>query len=218
MEVGVHTVVVTSLRDEVIADVKVAPAELVRVVASYAILPDTCIYIDGRPLTRENRTQLLRAIIAAGVDPQASSEAPRSPKSQAPARAPTAIPTGEVVTWIEIQNRGLADLHRGYEEIRRAAAEVHEFLRRGLENDLAIQRELADECVRQRRLCGQSLADIDVFHRAVKTAELSEAFAERKMAHGYTLAANAPATSAASPAGMTWGDLLRAVAHLANGQ
>ncbi|MEZ4454323.1 MAG: hypothetical protein R3B09_33025 [Nannocystaceae bacterium] len=212
----------TSLRDEVIADVKVAPAELVGVVASYAILPDTCIYIDGRPLTREKRTQLLQAIIAAGVDPQAPAEAPRAPasapESQAPARVPTAIPTGEVVTWIEIQNRGLADLHRGYEEIRRAAAEVHEFLRRGLENDLAIQRELADECVRQRRLCGQSLADIDVFHRAVKTAELSEAFAERKMAHGYTLAANAPATSAASPAGMTWGDLLRAVAHLANGQ
>ena len=59
-----HRVVVTTLRDELITNVNVRREELASFIAGYAVIHDTCIYIDGRPLLPAQRDEFLRAYYA----------------------------------------------------------------------------------------------------------------------------------------------------------
>lgn len=210
-----HRVVVTSLRDELITNVNVKPEELDPFIASYAVINDTCIYIDGRPLLPAQRIEFLRAYYAA-----TRAEATPNASTAAPAPLPT---REEITTWMEIMHRGVEHISQGFAAVQQAAAQQHQLaiqqqrdaqaaMKAATEMHLEMQRGLADEAVRQRKLCAQSLGDIDLLHRALKTAQINEDFARRKAAHGQGPASEpgpGPQVLAHPASGMCLGDVWR---------
>ena len=71
------------------------------------------------------------------------------------------------------------------------------------------ERELADEAARQRKLTSQSLADIDLLGRSVKTVQLQETFA--------MAGANTAARARREPT-PGWGDLLGGIMRAVAGE
>ena len=209
-----HRVVVTTLRDELITNVNVRPDELDPLIASYAVIDDTCIYIDGHPLLPAQRIEFLRAYYAVG-----RAEATPSASTAAPSPLPT---PEEITTWMDIMHRGVEHISQGFAAVQQAAAEQHQLaiqqqrdvqaaMKAATDMNLEMQRGLADEAVRQRKLCAQSLGDVDLLHRVLKTAQISEDFARRKAADGHGPTAPGPGAQVlAHPAqGMCLGDVWR---------
>lgn len=180
-----HRVVVTTLRDELITNVNVRREELASFIAGYAVIHDTCIYIDGRPLLPAQRDEFLRAYYASA---QVAADVATT--------APAAVPSCEQLsTWMDIMRRGVEDISRGFQAVQNAATQQHQLavqqqrdvqaaIKAATDMNLETQRGLADEAVRQQKLCAQSLGDIDLLHRVLKTAQINEDFARRKAAHG----------------------------------
>lgn len=207
-----HTVVVTAPGGELIADVDVSPDELVGFVASFAVLVNTHIFVDGKRLTPEQRARLLREVIAEAQAAALAAPTMPAPASTTPHSPMTPPPSPhDVGGWMDLYRRGFEDLHLGYQEVRRAAAqsyqEMHEYMKSAAEMHIAMQRDLADEAVRQRRLTAQSLGDIDLMHRAVKTAELNEAFAQMKAVGSLRPGASPKALAQRGDDRATWGDV-----------
>lgn len=210
-----HRVVVTTLRDELITNANVRPEELAPFIASFAVIHDTCIYIDGRPLPPAQRAEFLQAYHASM---QAQAQA------SAAAAAPASLPSPEELsTWMDIMRRGIEDISRGFQAVQHAAAQQHQLatqqqrdvqaaIKAATEMNLEMQRGLADEAVRQRKLCAQSLGDIDLLHRAAKTAQIDEAMARMKAAVGHGTEPGSGAQALAGRAkGWCLGDVWRGV-------
>ena len=216
-----HRVVVTTHQDQVISSANVPQERLVEHVAPYAQSPETWIYINGRLLPPEQRAAFLEQIAADAAAQAASSQSPRpaeaSPPpspSPSPSSSPAAVPEPEaVVTWMDILQRGLEEVRRGSIQ---NLHDIQEFTRRSSEMHLQMQRELADEAVRQRKLTAQSLADIDLLDRSVKTTQLNDALLDARRAFGQ--AAPLPAAAAAPSAGFAVGDWIRGFMDFAGNQ
>jgi hypothetical protein len=113
------------------------------------MINNTGIYIDGRIVQPEQREALLQGMVA---------------QMQQQQHAAPPVPE-EVADWSAVLRRGVADLVQGYADLRRAEVqnhqEMHAFMQSVTEMHLKMQRELADEAVRQRQLTARSLADIE---------------------------------------------------------
>ena len=217
-----HTVAVYTLSNDLITNVNVATEELDQVVASFAVLMGTRIYIDGRLLPPAQRAHFLRAYREEALGPglvQASS-------SNASTSAAPLPSMQEVTSWMDIMRRGLEDISHGFEAVQSAAAQQHQFaaqaaaqqlqnmhttMKAATEMFLQMQRELADEAVRQRKLTAQSLGDIDLLDRAVKTAQLNDALAKMQAANGFAPRDKNPQTLARRDESFTVGDVLGAL-------
>lgn len=211
-----HRVVVTTLRNEMITSVDVPTTELDQVVASYAVITNTCIYIDGRLLLPAQRAHFLQAYREQAFARELAQAAPPSP-------AADPLPSmQQVASWMDIMRRGLEDVGHAYAAVQRAAAQQHQVaaqqqqdmhasMKAVTETYLQMQRDLADEGVRQRKLTAASLGDIDLMHRAVKAAQLNDALAKMKAADGFTPRGGKAQALAHREDRMTVGDVLRGI-------
>lgn len=209
-----HRVVVTTLQNEVLSVVNVSGEELVSLVAGYAVLDGVNIYIDNVLLSQERRALLLQAL---GVSPTVMPQPMPTPVAPPLVvdRAPpmTTLTVDDAGSLSTLLRQAIDEIHRGFEAVREAETrsyrELHDFWRAAAEAQIGMQRDIADEAVRQRKLTAQSLGDIDLMHRAVKAAELNEAFAQMKASYGREPRATAPTALARRP-GPGFGDFLRA--------
>jgi len=153
--------VVSTSSGAFIRELDVEEHEVVPHILSLAqVLPDHGIYLDGHLVTAEARQAMMAAFAAAAAAP-AAQEAPLPE----PAR---------LKEYSETLKQSFADLHQGYVQLLR---ETQEWARRSGELLIERERQFADEAVRQRKLTSQSLADIDLLGRSVKTVQIQEDFA-----------------------------------------
>lgn len=127
------------------------------------LLPDAGIYIDGQLVTEEQH-RLMKLALAAAAATSAVPEAQAAPPDP-----------DKLKDYGAVLRQTFGDLHQGYVDLNR---EMLNWTRQS--GAVLIQREwdrLADEAARQRKLTSQSLADIDLLGRSVKTVQLQETFA-----------------------------------------
>ena len=160
------------------------------VVTLSQVLPELGIYIDGQLVTPEVRQAMTAALAAAAAS---ATEAPLPE----PAR---------LKEYSETLKQSFADLHQGYVQFIR---DTQELARRSGELLIERERQFADEAVRQRKLTSQSLADIDLLGRSVKTVQLQETFA--------MAGANTAARARREPT-PGWGDLLGGIMRAVAGE
>ena len=206
-----HRIVVTTPHDELISDVQVPREQLAQHIAGYANLPSTIIYVDGLRLTPQQRAHY--ASPPAQPTPPTSGEPAPAPATPAAATLSAAPDPTQLAGWLAVLQRGMETVCQGYEDIRRGKLQnlqdMQEYSQRFAELHMASQRELADEAVRQRRLTSQSLADIDVLDRAVKTTQLSASLAEVRQAFARPVAPSPQA--GVSREGFALGDVVRGI-------
>lgn len=146
------------------------------------LLPDAGIYIDGQLVT-EAQHRLMKVAVAAAV-------------AAAPDPSATAPDADKLKDYGAVLRQTFGDLHQGYVDLNR---EMLNWTRQSGAVLIERERELADEAARQRKLTSQSLADIDLLGRSVKTVQLQETFA--------MAGANTAARARREPT-PGWGDLL----------
>jgi hypothetical protein len=182
--------VVSTSSGEYIREADMDEQQLVASVVTLSqVLPELGIYIDGHLVTPEVRQAMTAALAAAATS--AASEAPLPE----PAR---------LKEYSETLKQSFADLHQGYVQFIR---DTQEWARRSGELLIERERQFADEAVRQRKLTGQSLADIDLLGRSIKAVQFQDRFAGT----GSNIAARA--NKAPAPVWVDFlGGLMRAVA------
>ncbi|MEZ4454857.1 MAG: hypothetical protein R3B09_35735, partial [Nannocystaceae bacterium] len=146
----------------------------------------------------------------------AATSAPPAVAFTTPRTAPEPQQVADVLAMLQ---RGFEVVCQGYDDVRRGKLQnledMQEFSRRFTEMHMASQRELADEAVRQRRLTAQSLADIDVLDRAVKTTQLSGSLAEVRQAFARPVVVHSRAK--AEREGFALGDFVRGIMDVGSG-
>lgn len=195
-----HRVVVVTPEGELISDVYLSIEQVDGHVAAFAMINNVGIYVDGRLIQPEEREALLHALVA-----RMQQHCPQQPPQVAAPPEPQ-----EVETWDAIRQRGLAYTAAGYADLQKAQVQsyvqMQELMHRFAEMFMEMQRDLADEAVRQRRLTAASLGDIDLLDRVVKTSRLNQAMASAAGSFARPLAEpKEPKTVARQ--GLTFGDL-----------
>ena len=181
--------VVSTSSGEYIREADMDEQELVASVVTLSqVLPELGIYIDGQLVTAEVRQAMIAALAATTAS--ASEASPPEP--------------ARLKEYSETLKQSFADLHQGYVQFIR---DTQEWARRSGELLIERERQFADEAVRQRKLTGQSLADIDLLGRSIKAVQFQDRFAGA----GSNIAARA--SKAPSPVWVDFlGGLMRAVA------
>ena len=126
------------------------------------LLPDAGIYIDGQLVTEEQH-RVMKLALAAAAATSAVPEAQAAPPDP-----------DRLKDYGAVLRQTFGDLHQGYVDLNR---EMLNWTRQSGAVLIQRERELADEAARQRKLTSQSLADIDLLGRSVKTVQLQETFA-----------------------------------------
>lgn len=191
--VGMKQVVVTTERDDIVAEGRVTEARLLMFLAPWIFQPEHLVYIEGELISDEQRKTFIKKIETLMAE-QAE------PAGKEPARAATATPSSATVDAASVE------LIRQPERLKSVVDIVNGALQSGVEANIRIGEELcksqlanlntlntviarygqlsvegshqlAVEHARQRGLVHQALADIDLLDRSVATKRVVDRFA-----------------------------------------
>lgn len=198
-------VVVTTERDEIVAEARVVETGLLEFLAPWIVRPEHLIYIDGELMSDEQRetlVHLIKKLMAEQAQP--STPAPASTTRAVPGASPADTASLELIRQPErLKNvvdvvsgalsSGLTANIRMSEELWKSQIAnfntLNTVIARYGQLSLEQSHQIATEHARQRGLLHQSLADIDLLDRSVATKRIADRF--NRVAGGMPVAASA---------------------------
>lgn len=187
--VGMKQVVVTTERDDIVAEGRVAEAGLIEFLAPWLVRPEYLIYVEGELMPDERRNtlvEMIKKVMAeqAATAKRAETAAPSSPAAEA-ASIDLIKDPGKLKNVVDVVSGALqsglnANIRMGEELCKSQLANLNTLntvIARYGQLSVEGSHQLAAEHARQRGLIHQALADIDLLDRSVATKRVVDRFA-----------------------------------------